>query len=130
MTLNKLDSKATERISGPAWVKMRPTFYKVSDALLSVSPTTTGELTTIYVKYSAAETNKQPYAVVWIKKATEIILGLSLPENASSEWFVEAPKGCTYAGLTKYVVLNADHEISDSIRDWAKQAYLHVQLKR
>lgn len=109
---------------------MRPTFYKVSDALLSVSPTTTGELTTIYVKYSAAETNKQPYAVVWIKKATEIILGLSLPENASSEWFVEAPKGCTYAGLTKYVVLNADHEISDSIRDWAKQAYLHVQLKR
>ena len=127
--MNRLDPKALEKVSGPSWEKMRSTFESVSDALLAVSPTTTGELTTIYVKYSGPETSKQPYAVVWIKKATEIILGLSLPESVSSQSFVDAPKGCKYAGLTKYVVLNSNDDLPVSIAYWAKQAYDHIRLK-
>jgi hypothetical protein len=126
--MNRLDPKAVEKVNGPAWDKMRWKFETVSDALLAVSPTTIGELTTIYVKYSEPDTSKQPYAVVWIKKASEIILGLSLPENILSPSFVDAPKGCKYAGLTKYVVLKEDDDLPESIAYWAKQAYDHVRL--
>ena len=67
--MDRMDTRATQRVSGPSWKEMRPTFEAVSEKLLSVCPTATGELTTIYVKYaSQLETKGQPYAVVWLIK--------------------------------------------------------------
>ena len=78
MNPNRMDPRALERVSGPSWRKMRPLFDQVSGLLLSVSATARGELTTIYVKFLDQETGPQPYAVLWIKKASEMVLGLAL----------------------------------------------------
>ncbi len=123
---DRMDLRALERVSGPSWRKMRPLFDQVSDLLLSVSSTARGELTTIYVKYLDQETGSQPYAVLWIKKASEMVLGLALPNEATPPYFTEAPRGCGYKGLTKYVAIHENDEIAPDLADWVKVAYAHV----
>jgi hypothetical protein len=125
MSAERLDPRVVEKVSGPAWESMRPVFDRISAALLAVSPTATGALTTIYVKYSAPETKGQPYAVVWIKKATEIVVGLALPDDCDSEFFVDAPRGCKYSGLTKYLVLRDNTKVPEPFSEWAQLAYSH-----
>src|SRR5271166_7145826 len=93
---DRMDPRALVRVSGPSWRKMRPLFDQVSGLLLSVSATARGELTTIYVKFLDQETRPQPYAVLWIKKAREMVLGLSIPDEATPPYFVQAPPGYGY----------------------------------
>ncbi len=123
---DRMDPRAMELVSGPSWRKMRPLFDRVSDLLLSVSSTARGELTTIYVKYLDQETGPQPYAVLWIKKASEMVLGLALPNKATPPYFTEAPRGYGYKGLTKYVAIHENDEIAPDLADWVKVAYTHV----
>lgn len=123
MNIERLDPRAVDKVNGPAWQHMRPLFDRLNDVLLAVSPTTNGQLTTIYIKYSGPETGNQPYGVLWIKKARELTLGLALPEDVEAPQLVKAPRGCTYAGLTKYVVLESGDELPEEIADWVKMAY-------
>ena len=123
VSIERLDPRAIDKVSGPAWREVRPSFDRLNEALLAVSPTTKGELTTIYVKYAGPETDNQPYGVLWIKKASELILGLALPDDVKAPELVKAPRGCKYAGLTKYVVLKPGDEVPDEIADWVKMAY-------
>jgi hypothetical protein len=129
MITNRLDSRAVQRVSGPSWQAMRPTFNALSDALLGVSPTTRGELTTIYIKYVCTESNNQPYAVIWIKKANEVTVGLALPEEIDSSCFVAAPPKCKYAGLTRFLVLRQGDTIPADFTFWAEKAYHHVRSR-
>src|SRR5262245_42829514 len=130
MNSERLDPKAVERISGEAWQSMRPLFDRLNDELLSVSPTVTGVLTTIYIKYASPETSAQPYAVVWVKKSTEIVVGLSLPSDFGADGLVEVPHGYKYAGLTKYLVLRKGAELPPSFGDWVRQAYSHISARK
>ena len=123
---NRMDPRALERVGGPSWRKIRPLFDRVSDLLLSVSATARGELTTIYVKFLDQETQPQPYAVLWIKKASEMVLGLALPNDATSPYFTQAPRGYGYKGLTKYVAIHEDDEIAPDLTHWVQVAYAHV----
>jgi len=109
---DRMDPRALKRVGGPSWRKMRPLFDRVSDLLLCVSATARGELTTIYVKFLDQETQPQPYAVLWIKKASEMVLGLALPNEATSPYFTQAPRGYGYKGLTKYVAIHENDEIA------------------
>ena len=95
----------------------------VSDILLDASKSATGQLTTIYIKYSSPETSGNPYGVVWIKKSSQIVVGLSLPVDVEHPRLVDPPKGHTYAGLTKYVVLDANTDVPTEFEEWAQTAY-------
>lgn len=126
MNNDRMDPRALERVGGPSWRKMRPLFDCVSDLLLSVSATARGELTTIYVKFLDQKTRPQPYAVLWIKKASEMVLGLALPNEVTPPYFTQPPRGYGYKGLTKYVSIHEDDEIAPDLADWVHVAYAHV----
>lgn len=128
MSVERLDTRAIKKVSGPSWTEMRPIFNGVCEALLGVSPDTSGELTTIYVKFAGPETGMRPYAVVWLRKASEITVGLSLPSSVEASQFDEQPDGCKYAGLTRYLVLKPTRRLPESFNEWAKQAYEQAKL--
>lgn len=123
MNTDRLDSKAVDKISGPSWDTLRPAFSDVSDALLNVAVSATGKLTTIYIKYSSPETSGNPFGVVWVKKASEIVVGLSLPNDVNHERIGDPPKGCKYAGLTKYITIKAGDDVPRAFTKWAEAAY-------
>ena len=125
-TMERLDPRASKRVSGPSWAKVRPQFERINEALLGVSPETQGMLTTVYVKY-APDPHQQPFAVLWVRKSTELILGLSLPEAFESPLLGESPVGCKYAGLTWYLTVLPEDDVPDEIDDWAKLAHAHAQ---
>lgn len=118
-----LDKRAIDRISGAAWDEIRPTFTAVHDALVSVSPEVRGELTTIYIKYLSKETGDQPFAVLWVKKRTELLLGLAMPPGFSVPNAIPAP--VKYAGLTVYLRFEPGSEVPASLASFAKVAYYH-----
>ena len=124
--MERLDPRATERISGPSWEAMRPKFAEINEALLSVSSDAQGELTTIYVKYTAPSTGGRPYAVVWLKKSTELVVGFSLPDSVTSPRLTPPPRAYRYSGLTKYLILSPDDPLPAELATWAAQAYQHV----
>ena len=124
MLNERLDPKAIDKLAGPSWDSLRPLFSELNETLLSVSDSTTGRLTTIYIKYTSPDTSGNPYAVVWVKKASELIVGLSLPEDVEDARLGDPPKGCKYAGLTKFFTVDADHRVPDHFSAWAKQAYV------
>lgn len=123
MNIERLDPRAIKKISGPAWDTLRPAFAMLNDRLLGVSDDVNGELTTIYIKYRGETTHNQPFGVVWVKKASQLVVGLSLPESFEHERFVPTPKGCTYAGLTKFLIVDANLGVPDEFDDWAKAAH-------
>jgi hypothetical protein len=126
--MERLDSRAIDRVSGPAWDKIRSQFVKIHNALISASPHVRGELTTIYVKYtSASETGQKPFAVLWIKSSSKLVLGLTLPESYKDELLVSAPPGHSYAELTKYLVVRPEQDAVDRIEAWAKAALEHMK---
>ncbi|MGO9108620.1 MAG: hypothetical protein ACLP9L_05245, partial [Thermoguttaceae bacterium] len=69
----------------------------------------------------------QPYAVLWVKKSTELVLGLALPDSTTATEFQSAPKGCKYAGLTKYLVIKPEDQVPSDIQYWAREAYENLK---
>ena len=118
-----LDVKAMDRVSGPAWKTIRPHFDGVNAALLQVSPTVRGELTRIYIKYTTAETGSQPFAVMWVRSSSEIVIGLALPADFCVGEIRKPLKPIAYSGLTTYVCLSAKDELPTGIGAWSIAAY-------
>ena len=127
---SRLDPRAIKRVSGPAWEKMRRQFNAVNAALLGVGSDVRGELTTIYIKYisDAAEAD-EPFAVLWVKKSTELLLGFSLPEGLTSPHFQEPPNNLKYGQLNRYLLMGVADEVPDDICTWATAAHQHVLSK-
>lgn len=125
--LEHLDQRANNRIAGPGWDKIRAQLEKIHRALVSVSPTARGELTTIYVKYGTEETGAQPYAVLWIKKSTELILGLALPEEYTIGALTPLATNLKYLGLTVYLRFDVQSQVPNLLSQWAQDAYAHVR---
>jgi hypothetical protein len=126
--MDRLDDRATARVSGKGWASLRPQFDQISEILLGVAPDTFGELTTIYVKYQFKQ-NDAPrvYAVLWIKKTSEMVLGLALPPGASRDPLQPPPPGKQYPRLTAYLTITASDKVPAELRAWARQAYSHVR---
>jgi hypothetical protein len=128
MNVERLDPKAIERVSGPSWEGLRDKFLAISRALLDVAPETDSELTTIYVKF---RTKHGPpgkvFAVVWLKKSTELVVGLALPSDVTDDVLAAAPAGHKYPGLTAYLRLRPTDAVPDGVKAWAKAAYENVQ---
>jgi len=121
--IDRLDEKAIQKVSGPTWDTHREDFFEISRKLLSVSPDSCSQLTTIYVKFCTTSAMNQVYAVVWIKTASKIVVGLSLPEDVNDDRLGPPPKGHTYKGLTKFFTVTHEDGIPRSLREWATQAY-------
>lgn len=124
--LERLDARANKRLGGKGWDKIRPQLESIHRALISVSPTASGALTTIYVKYSTEETGMQPYAVLWVKKTTELLLGLALPEEYDVGQLASTGANLKYAGLTKYLRFVPNSNVPEFLMRWAQDAYAHV----
>jgi hypothetical protein len=101
---------------------LRPLFDDLNAKLLVVSSEARGELTTIYVKYSASETQGR-YAVVWLRKVSEIIVGLALPTIITDPILTGPPSRHAYSGLTAYLCLKAGDRVPRQLADWAKIAF-------
>ena len=127
--IERLDEKAVQRVSGPAWEALRAVFFDASRVLLAVSPAATSELTTIYVKFCVSAAKKDVYAVVWLKNSKQIIVGLALPEEVDSPLLGPPPQGTQYKGLTKYLTIRPGGAIPDALADWARFAFTSVSVK-
>ena len=125
--LDHLDERANLRIAGPSWGKIRPQLESIHKAIVSVSPSAWGELTTIYVKYGTEETGPQPYAVLWVKKSTELVLGLAMPSEYDLGEIATVTSNLKYAGLTAYLRFDQEAEVPQSLAQWAQTAYAHVR---
>jgi hypothetical protein len=125
--MERLDARVIKRVSGPSWEGLLSQFERISDALLAVSPSAHGELTTIYVKYLTDETGGQPYGVVWLKKSTELVVGLALPEGYESTGLGSPLPGFKYARLTAFLKITPQDSVPTEIAGWARDAYNHVR---
>jgi hypothetical protein len=121
-----LDIKAIDRVSGAAWKTNRPHIDGVNAALLQVSPTSRGELTRIYIKYTTAETGAQPFAVMWVRSSSEVVIGLALPPDYCVGEITKPLKPIAYSGLTTYFCLTAKDELPAGIREWSMAAYANA----
>lgn len=121
--IERLDERAVQKVSGPTWETRREDFFKMSETLLSVSPDTASQLTTIYVKFCTTSAMNQVYAVVWIKTSKAIVVGLSLPDDFEDERLDSAPKGHSYKGLTKFFTVTTESPVPTPLLRWAQLAY-------
>ena len=121
--LSRLAPKVIERIGRPSWALIRPKFEAIHAALIAVSETTCGESKGAYVKY-VADIGGQPFAVVWLKKSTELLIGLALPESQCVDVGLQST-GITYRGLTAFLRLETGQSIPEQFGEWAQSAYLN-----
>lgn len=126
LSIEQLDPRALQKLSTPSWAMLLPSFEVIHLALISVSATSIAELTTIYIKYVDPSKSQKPYAVVWIKRPSEIVLGLSLPPESISERLTLAPSGFVYSGLTGYVRIASALDLPVDLDALAKQAHSHL----
>jgi hypothetical protein len=122
----QLDSKAIVNVSGPAWEALRDAFFEIANALLSTSPASTSELTTIYVKFLPTSGGADVFRVVWIKSSKKIVVGLALPDTVDSPHFIPAPPGTKYRGITKYFAVTENDSVPSELTQWAFSAYQNV----
>lgn len=127
--MERLDARATERINGPSWYSLRPQFNAIHSALINVAPSVRGELTTIYIKYRVSEDNQNPFAVVWVKKSTELVIGLAL-SGPRPNGLIDSPAGCKYAGLTAYLTVNPGDSLPVEFSAWLSNAFETVARQR
>jgi len=117
----RLDPRAIERVSGPSWVILRSAALAIANTLLAVSRKATNELTTIYVKFSRP--GGQVYAVMWVKKSDQLVVGLALPGDIASPRLHAAPSTMKYPGLTSYFTVKTPEEVPPELATWARQAF-------
>jgi hypothetical protein len=125
--MGTLGPKATDKVSGPAWNRLRDKFFAISRHLLDVSPDAFGELTTIYVKFTVTAKPSSPvFAAIWVKNSKSLTVGLSLPEELEDAELGLPPQGMKYKGLTRYFVVDPDKQVPEKLHNWSELAYRHV----
>lgn len=117
----QLDPRAVERVSGPSWQALKPAVLEIGDTLLGASKSAKSNLTTIYVKFERP--GGSVYAVMWIKKSTQAVVGLALPEGTEHERLHDAPKGMTYPGLTRYFTVQEGDDVPGELAEWGRVAF-------
>lgn len=125
--MDRIDPRITRKMSGPSWQRLRRQFNEINDALLAVSSTARGELTTIYVKYLDDNIGPQPYAVLWLKKSTELVVGLAVPDGYCAAELRPPFSGYKYANLTAFMRISVEDVIPPEFARWASDAYEHVK---
>lgn len=128
--IERLDSRAIDRVSGPSWEPLRSVFLDVSRIFLGVAPEAQSQLTTIYVKFSTGSDGTNVFAVVWLRSSKEIVIGFSIPTDFHASQLGDAPPKTKYKGLTRYLSLNPGQPIPLELGEWARLAYTNASSKR
>lgn len=122
--MSRAPEELLKRIEGPVWEGIRDKFLGMVELLFDPSPETHLSLSTVYIVFCTdASEEAPPYAVVWMKNSKKWVVGLALPEEEESPWFVPKPKGKGYRGVTKYIEITPYDEIPEEFEGWAKAAY-------
>lgn len=125
--MGQLTQTALNKIAGATWDSLRDKFLELSGCLLDVAPAATGELTTIYIKFTVNAGPTSPvYAVVWVKNSKKWIVGMALPDDVTSPELGPAPPQKKYTGLTKYFTVTPEDPLPPHLRKWSQLAYAHV----
>ena len=119
----RLDRRAVDRVSGPAWDGLRDQFLTMSKLLLDLGPDVYSMLTTIYVKFTKAPEQQQPFAVIWVKNSKQMTVGLALPEGHGCASVTVAPQGMSYRGLTGYVTVKPGESLPEEVAALCRLAY-------
>lgn len=129
MVWENFSPKLQQRLQGPVWDKgLRERFLLIASTLLSVSPSSACELTTIYVKFTLSNQTSSPvFAVVWIKNSQKWLVGLAMPPGFNSEKLELQPKNYKYAGLTHCFFIEPHQEIPSELIEWAYIAHSNVR---
>jgi len=124
----KHDERIDRKIAGPSWAKIREKLVGIHNILLNVHESAVSELTTIYIKYKTLPEPVAPvFAVMWIKTAKQIVLGLATPEKLTHQDITDAPRGMKYKGLTSFLEITEDRDIPTELEQWVKIAFHSVQ---
>jgi hypothetical protein len=100
----------------------------VHSLLINIEESAASQLTTIYIKYKIAdEPLAGVFAVMWVKTAKAVFLGLATPEKVNHPDIVSAPRGMVYKGLTSYIKIREDSAIPTELERWARSAFQHVK---
>ena len=125
--MGKLPQYVIAKVSGLAWEPLRGQFMEIGRLLMDVSSDTNCEWFGCYVRFTASIVPKsQPYAAVWLKTNTRLIVGLALPEIYEAEELGPAPPGTVYKGLTKYLTVESGGVVPERFADWVRMAYQNV----
>lgn len=127
-TPNRLDPRACAKVAGKAWAPLQPVFMAASTALLCADDNATSHLTTIYVKYEVPCGDAViPFAVVWLKRSSELVIGLALPEDYQHTRLLPPVPGYSYPNLHKYLVLRQGDELPADFAMWAELSAKRIQ---
>lgn len=123
----RLDPRAVERTSGPAWQPLYSLFLQLSEVLLDAHPEATSALTTIYVKFETeSPEGRRPFAVVWLKRSSELAVGLALPHAVSHARLIDPPAGMKYPLLTRFLILRPGDSLPPELAEWSRLAVATV----
>ena len=126
--MGTISDKALKKVAGPAWDPIRSQFHSITKTLLSVSPESFAELTTIYIKFTVTNAASSPvYAVIWVKSSKSLDVGIAMPEGVVVEGLGPAPKGMQYKNLTGYFQVEPGQCIPTDLGRWAEQAYSYLK---
>lgn len=121
----RLDPRAVAKVAGGGYAETREIFRAMHEAAIAMSPTVSGTMTTIYIKYVDPEVSPQPFAVLWIKKSTEMIMAFSHPDDYSAVGLLQAERPYKYADLNTLLTVSAGHKVPDQLGEWMRDAYQH-----
>lgn len=120
---DRLDPRVLQKTAGPTWEPLRGELLAACDCLLSVDARVKSQLTTIYVKFLFdREGEPVVWAVIWIRRASEFVIGLSMAPTVTHPRLHDAPKGMMYPRLTKYVTVRPTEPLPAEFHQWAKTA--------
>ncbi len=127
----KHDKRIDKKIGGDTWNNIRSNLTEVHNVLLSVNESVASELTTIYIKYKVVdEPMGGTFAVMWVKTAKRVVLGLATPEKVNHKDVIDAPQGMKYKGLTSYLKITIDQAVPGELKQWAMMAFGHIEKQR
>ncbi len=116
-----------ERVMGPVWSGVRAKILDVQQVLSTTDEHAAFEPSTIYVKCKTRDEPLAPvFAVIWMRSAREVVLGLATPEPIVHACAIAPPAKMKYKGLTTYVPITEAEPLPRELADWSRQAFVHA----
>jgi hypothetical protein len=127
--MSKNDECIDKKLQGATWNNIRSKLTEIQKNLLAVNDSVASKLMTGYIKYQASDGPLgQPFAVLWVKSAKQVVLGLATPEKLDHKNITVAPHGMVYKGLTSYLNITTEQDIPRELQHWVMAAYDHTKV--
>lgn len=123
----KHDERIDKKFQGKTWDDIRDKLMEIQKILFAVNDSVSSKLVKGYIKYQTSDRPlRQPFAVLWVKSAKHVVLGLATPKKIDHKNITCAPQGMTYKGLTSYLNITAEQHLPRELQHWVRAAYEHA----